>query len=85
MLKISADVMLRESEASAFSAACEKQILRLSLRKGFGYRSLALHYAYFQRNSQRIRSSSLSRLDPASMIFVVKKCLAFTARPLAAV
>jgi hypothetical protein len=35
MLQISADVMLSESEASAFSAACEKQILRLRLRMTF--------------------------------------------------
>jgi hypothetical protein len=35
MLQISADVMLRESEASAFSSACEKQMLRLSLRMTF--------------------------------------------------
>jgi hypothetical protein len=32
MLQISSDVMLSESEASAFSEACEKQILRLRLR-----------------------------------------------------
>ena len=31
MLQISADVMLSESEASAFSPACEQQILRLRL------------------------------------------------------
>jgi hypothetical protein len=36
MLQISADVMpMSESEASAFSAACEKQILRLRLRMTF--------------------------------------------------
>jgi hypothetical protein len=35
MPQISEDVMLSDSEASALSAACEKQILRLRLRMTF--------------------------------------------------